>query len=108
MSPSSPTPTPDPSQYGQAIDRDPDDVASRKVHAPFTAAQVESLNDYQASGVFHPFTGRNELAPDGEDDILVATPVGWRSTRDPEYRQTWAWAWMADRSWEEMRHAWSR
>jgi hypothetical protein len=62
-----------------------------------------SLNDFQSSGVFHPFTGNNSLAPEGEDDILVATPEGWISTRDSEYRQNWAWAWMADRTWEGWR-----
>lgn len=73
-----------------------------KVTAPWTAEQVASLNDYQASGVMHPFTGRNDLAPDREDDVLVATPDGWISTLDPEYRQTWAWRWMADRGWESL------
>lgn len=69
-------------------------------HAPWTDDQVESLNAYQRSGAFHPFTGRNELAPEGADDVLIATPEGWRSERDPEYRQTWAWRWMADWSWK--------
>lgn len=70
-------------------------------YAPFTDDQVESLNGYQKSGVFHPFTGRNDLAPDGQDDVLVATTDGWISELDETYRQNWAWSWMADWSWKE-------
>jgi hypothetical protein len=72
------------------------------VTAPWSEEQVRSLNDYQVSGVFHPFTGNNDLLPLGHD-LLVATPDGWVSQIDPSYRQDWAWAWMADRSWESMR-----
>lgn len=70
-----------------------------QVHAPWTSDQVESLKAYQVSGVFHPFTGNNDLLPVGQDDVLVATPDGWRSDADPSYKQTWAWEWMADWSW---------
>lgn len=73
------------------------------VYVPWTQEQVDSLNDYQKSGVMHPFTGRNDLAPDGEIDLLTATRIGWRSQYDPAYRQTWAWSWMADRTWEQFR-----
>lgn len=75
--------------------------SAKKVFAPWTDEQVRSLNDYQSSGVFHPFTGRNELAPPGEDDVLVATSEGWISDLDPDYRQGWAWEWMANRHWED-------
>lgn len=70
------------------------------VWAPWTDEQVRSLNDFQRSGVMHPFTGRNDLLPFGKDDVLEATMDGWVSKVDPEYRQTWAHAFMADRSWE--------
>lgn len=78
-------------------DKNPDHI-----YAPFTDDQVESLNAYQKSEVFHPFTGLNVLAPEGEDDILVATPSGWISNLDPSYTQNWAWVWMGDWSWKEI------
>ena len=71
------------------------------IKAPFTPDQVESLNAYQKSGVFHPFTGNNDLLPDGEDDILVAEQDGWHSLVDPNYTQDWAHSWMADWSWKK-------
>lgn len=73
-----------------------------QVEAPWNDDQVQSLNAYQASGAFHPFTGRNDLLPMGQDDVLVAAVEGWRSEVDPTYRQNWAWAWMADWSWKSM------
>ncbi len=73
-----------------------------QVHAPWTEDQVASLNAYQVSGVFHSFTGNNDLLPSGEDDVLVAQEDGWRSIVDAGYRQTWAWAWMADWSWNQL------
>lgn len=33
------------------------------IYVPFTEAQVISLNEYQPSGAFHPFTCGNELCP---------------------------------------------
>ncbi len=77
-----------------------------QVHAPWDEDQVASLNAYQASGVFHPFTGNNDLLPWGEDDVLVAQEDGWHSTVDASYRQMWAWGWMADWSWRELVHQW--
>lgn len=73
-----------------------------QVHAPWTEDQVASLNAYQVSGVFHPFTGNNDLLPFGVDDVLVAQEDGWHSTADASYRQTWAWGWMADWSWRSL------
>ncbi len=70
-------------------------------YAPWTNDEVASLNAYQESGFFHPFTGRNDLLPRGKDDILVATNDGWISKVDPELSQTWAHAWMADWSWKD-------
>lgn len=76
-------------------------TAPEFVRVPWTGEQVRSLNEYQSSGVFHPYTGNNELAPDGEDDVLVATNDGWVSKVDPTYTQGWAWGWTADYSWKE-------
>jgi hypothetical protein len=78
-------------------------IMSDIVEAPWTDDQVKSLNEYQKSGVIHPFTGNNELAPDDSDNILVATTDGWISEVDPEYHQNWAWSWMADWSWKQMK-----
>lgn len=78
-----------------------------KVVAPFTDDQVKSLNDYQVSGVMHPFTCggcRDRLGiREGKfvnDRLLVATPAGWVCPTC-DYTQDWAWAWMADETWEQ-------
>ena len=73
-----------------------------KVNAPFTPDQVKSLNEYQESGVMHPFTGNNDILPGMEEDILVAEEDGWHSLHDPEYFQDWAHHWMADWSWKQL------
>ena len=68
--------------------------------APFTVEQVDSLNAFQASNVFHPFThSRDE---DGNEEVLVAQEDGWHCPNHPEYEQDWAWDWMADGSWTKM------
>lgn len=79
-----------------------------KVQAPFTADQVSSLNNYQASGVMHPFTCgvcRDRLGTyvDGrlDDRLLVATLAGWICPTCDGV-QTWAWDWMADWRWESL------
>jgi hypothetical protein len=72
---------------------------AEQIQAPFTEDQVNSLNEYQPSGVFHPFTcGGDKCRND-----LVATKEGWVCP-DPEcdYTQDWAWNWMADWSWKKM------
>lgn len=81
-------------------------VKGELVHAPFTPDQVKSLNHYQISGVMHPFTcgscrDRLGVLNDGvwDDHLLVATLDGWTCPTCP-YTQTWAWAWMADWTWE--------
>lgn len=80
-----------------------------KIQAPFTPEQVASLNDFQKSGVMHPFTCGpcRDGAPgtrdaDGNwisDRCLTATVAGW-ICETCDYTQQWAWAWMADRTWE--------
>jgi hypothetical protein len=68
----------------------------------FTPDEVESLNAYQESGVFHPFTcgsgnRMDERHLDGEG-LLVATEAGWICPCC-DYKQDWAhdlmknWAW---------------
>jgi hypothetical protein len=71
--------------------------------APFTAAQVESLNGYQHSGAGHPFTCGNEdcRGPDhlAGREVLQAAEDGWHCGCG--YIQNWAWGFMADGSWRE-------
>ena len=62
---------------------------------PFSEEQVESLNAYQNSGVFHPFTHCNGTA------ILEARKDGWFCPSCQKMtNQNWAWRWMADNSWK--------
>jgi hypothetical protein len=73
------------------------------IEAPFTPAQVESLNGFQSSGVFHPFTCGNDNCPGkGRNfinlDILEATEQGWVCP-SCDYTQDWAHNFMADNSW---------
>ena len=69
---------------------------SQPVHAPWTAEQVQALNDYQQRGKMHPFTCGAEHAT-GVSPVLDATASGWICP-DPEctYTQTWAWSHMLD------------
>lgn len=53
--------------------------------APFTAEQAEKLNEYQKSGMFHPYTCGN----DSRHAVLVATEKGWHCP-DCDYTQDWA------------------
>lgn len=66
-----------------------------RIEAPWTAEQVWSLNEYQASGAMHPFTSENSTE-------LIATPDGWIEHEDGKVIQKWAWAWMADWSWQQL------
>ena len=62
--------------------------------APFTPTEVKTLNEYQTSGVWCPFTCRNEPC----DGVLVATEGGW-TCPECSYTQDWAPAWMANGTW---------
>lgn len=75
------------------------------ITAPFTPEQVESLNRFQRSGEFHPFTcggNRSDEAhvayakEHGDPDygLLVATPDGWVCPVC-DYKQGWAHDFMA-------------
>lgn len=61
------------------------------VKAPFTEQQVKSLNDFQESGCFHPFTcgGKTKEGKDCRAD-LVATKEGWICPAGCGYTQDWA------------------
>lgn len=68
-----------------------------QVHVPFSADEVASLNAYQTSGFFHPFTC-------GEDNChgirLIAATNGWHcASQACDYHQLWAHTFMADWSW---------
>lgn len=68
----------------------------------FTADEVRSLNEYQISGEFHPFTcggDRTDVNHLDGQGILVATEDGWECPFC-EYKQDWAHDWMKDWSWE--------
>jgi len=67
------------------------------LQAPWTAAQVDNLNAYQAAGYFHPFTcGRRDEHRDNPG-VLVATVDGWHCPADGcPYVQTWAHGFMAE------------
>lgn len=65
--------------------------------APWTDAEVRSLNDYQAAGVMHPFTCESDDEPPC-NTVLRATTGGWECP-DCDYRQNWACTFMTDGSW---------
>ncbi len=78
---------------------------------PWTAEEVDNLNDFQWAGHMHPFTcpdrgdgkhrthdEQGERYPDR--GMLVATPNG-RICRDCDYTQTWAHPAMVRGHWRE-------
>ena len=71
------------------------------VYAPFTPEQVKSLNGFQNSELWHPFTCGNDDCPHPpfEHSNLVAREDGWHCPRC-NYRQNWAHKFMADFSWK--------
>lgn len=69
-----------------------------QVEAPWTEAQVKSLNGYQHWGQFHPFTWDRDC--DGNETILIATCAGWVAEEGGPVVQTWCHSFMADLSWE--------
>ena len=81
-------------QESSRLDRAAGGNVSEQVRSPFTDDQVASLNAYQAARVFHPFT----CGTDKCRGILRADRDGWHCP-NCDYRQGWAWSWMADWSW---------
>lgn len=68
---------------------------TEKTNAPFTPDQVASINAYQISGVFHPFTCGSEGC--GFDLKAIE---GTLECPKCDYTQDWVHAWMADWSWK--------
>ncbi len=68
---------------------------TRIIYAPFESAQVDSINAYQQSGRFHPFTCQT-----GDRERLVAYPAGLECPRCG-YAQDWVHTWMADWTWQQ-------
>lgn len=79
--------------------------------APFTPAEVTSLNQFQSSGVMHEFTcGSGErIAPshDAQGGALIATLNGWICPYC-DYTQDWCHEWMADGSWRKLKDNWCK
>ena len=67
------------------------------IFAPFTKDQVESLNAYQISGIFHPFTCGSDKHKHQQD--LIALTEGMYCP-NCEYFQNWIHDWMADWTWK--------
>jgi hypothetical protein len=72
-------------------------VSTGPKRAPWTEDEVASLNAYQASGRWHPFT-----SPSGDGSSLIATPAGWVDKEGGPVVQDWAHMWMADWGWKTM------
>lgn len=72
-------------------------MATELVEAPFSVDQIQSLNEYQKAGIFHPFT----CGTDGCRDDLIATGEGWRCPSCMKHEQNWAHTFMADWSWKK-------
>jgi len=79
-------------------------MTTSKVVAPWTSDQVASLNGYQESGKFHPFTCGNPDCPRIRDrpSVLIARVPGWVCPMNCGYQQDWAHDWMANGSWKDM------
>jgi hypothetical protein len=78
--------------------------ALERIQAPFTAAQVRGLNEYQTGTAFgmhmHPFTcaerGDGQHGEEGGDTgVLIATAEGWVCPWC-DYTQDWAHGFMAN------------
>lgn len=69
----------------------------------FTPEEVDSLNAYQQSGAFHPFTCGGECSDKrafGEEaSVLIATEEGWKCYQC-DYVQNWSHEWMKDWTWK--------
>lgn len=66
------------------------------MYAPFTADQIQSINEYQESGNFHPFTCGNS----SNHPVLVATQDGMKCPKC-HFCQKWVHEWMSDGSWKQ-------
>jgi hypothetical protein len=69
----------------------------RIVRAPFTPEQVASLNAYQASNLFHPYTCLTS-----SHGPLIATEAGWHCSVC-DYKQNHAHAFVANAGWGKIK-----
>jgi hypothetical protein len=71
---------------------------SSKRIAPFVDTEIASLNSYQNSNYFHPYTcGKC-------NSVLVAFNSGWHCLSDKcGYRQDWAHVWTLDWTWNQIK-----
>lgn len=67
-----------------------------QMRPPYSQSEVENMNGYQASDVFHPLTCGN----DSGHPNLVATEAGWHCPAC-EYKQTWSYGFVCDGTWRE-------
>ena len=69
-----------------------------KIFAPFSADEVERINEFQLSGRWHPFTCGNDHSRDEDDSpSLVAMSDGWHCpVAGCDWKQDWAWAFMVE------------
>ena len=72
----------------------PAPVKSLKTVAPFTEDQVNSLNDFQHVGYYHPVTCGNNCRAN-----LIARKDGWHCPTC-DYTQSWAHGYMANWYWK--------
>lgn len=75
-------------------------MVGKVINPPWTVEQVQNLNEYQQSGMFHPYTcGTDTCRAD-----LIAEESGWRC---PEcgYTQNWCLSFMADGAWRKLKEA---
>ena len=76
-----------------------------KSEAPWSPEEVTSINDFQESGVMHPFTcgsgQRTDASHNHQGGTLVATTNGWICPYC-SYTQDWCHEFMANGLWREM------
>lgn len=69
-------------------------MSDGRVFAPWTPEQVESLNAFQQSGWYHPYTCGHDPG-----HTLVAATDGWYCPVLGDWKQTWAHEWMTNLEW---------
>ncbi len=67
------------------------------LYAPWSEDEVQSLNAYQASDSFHPYTCQCVHGV-----VLVAIKDGWTCPNSCGYTQNWCMPFMANWSWKKI------
>ena len=67
----------------------------------WTEDEVASLNAFQKSGYYHPFTAL-QRQPNGDATVLIATQDGWVESEGGPVVQTWAHPFMLNWTWKLM------